>query len=169
MSATRNPYYQLLGGTELPGDVRVSDSPDATKTATDGWAASPAAVQSVGKLTNAHIHYFDVFNDHSKSFIFHFRVNKAAAGDSFRAVFWVFCTHQSGHVNGAAIIFTAPSTVNSISNFVSYNGLLVSSATPIKDSAYDDDVYSVKVEYSIENIWEPAFVICQSGWITDVF
>lgn len=33
MSATRNPYYQLPGGTELPGDVRVSDTADPTKTA----------------------------------------------------------------------------------------------------------------------------------------
>lgn len=44
MSATRNPYYQLPGGAELPGDVRVSDTADASKTAADGWAASPAAV-----------------------------------------------------------------------------------------------------------------------------
>lgn len=44
MSATRNPYYQLPGGAELPGDVRVSDTADANKTAADGWAASPAAV-----------------------------------------------------------------------------------------------------------------------------
>lgn len=44
MSATRNPYYQLPGGADLPGDVRVSDTADATKTAADGWAASPAAV-----------------------------------------------------------------------------------------------------------------------------
>lgn len=44
MSATRNPYYQLPGGADLPGDVRVSDTPDASKTAADGWAASPAAV-----------------------------------------------------------------------------------------------------------------------------
>lgn len=44
MSATRNPYYQLPGGAELPGDVRVSDTADTTKTAADGWAASPAAV-----------------------------------------------------------------------------------------------------------------------------
>lgn len=44
MSATRNPYYQLPGGTELPGDVRVSDTADPTKTAAGGWAASPAAV-----------------------------------------------------------------------------------------------------------------------------
>lgn len=44
MSATRNPYYQLPGGAELPGDVRVSDTADAGKTAADGWAASPAAV-----------------------------------------------------------------------------------------------------------------------------
>lgn len=44
MSAARNPYYQLPGGADLPGDVRVSDIADASKTAADGWAASPAAV-----------------------------------------------------------------------------------------------------------------------------
>ena len=44
MSATRNPYYKLPGGADLPGDVRVSDTADASKTAADGWAASPAAV-----------------------------------------------------------------------------------------------------------------------------
>lgn len=44
MSVTRNPYCQLPGGADLPGDVRVSDTADATKTAADGWAASPAAV-----------------------------------------------------------------------------------------------------------------------------
>lgn len=44
MSATRNPYYQLPGGADLPGDVRVSDMADANKTAAGGWAASPAAV-----------------------------------------------------------------------------------------------------------------------------
>lgn len=47
MSATRNPFYQLLGGADLPGDVRVSDTADTSKTAADGWAASPAAVASV--------------------------------------------------------------------------------------------------------------------------
>lgn len=44
MSATRNPFYQLPGGADLPGDVRVSDTADASKTAAGGWAASPAAV-----------------------------------------------------------------------------------------------------------------------------
>ena len=55
MSATRNPYYQLPGGAELPGDVRVSDTADPTKTAAGGWAASPAAVaepQTYHKYTN---------------------------------------------------------------------------------------------------------------------
>lgn len=47
MSATRNPFYQLPGGAELPGDVRVSDTADESKTAAGGWAASPAAVASV--------------------------------------------------------------------------------------------------------------------------
>lgn len=49
MSATRNPLYQLPGGADLPGDVRVSDTADASKTAAGGWAASPAAVASVPK------------------------------------------------------------------------------------------------------------------------
>ena len=44
MSATRNPYYQLPGNADIPGDVRVSDTADASKTAAGGWAASPAAV-----------------------------------------------------------------------------------------------------------------------------
>lgn len=55
MSATRNPFYQLPGGADIPGDVRVSDTPDASKTAADGWAASPAAVaetQTYHKYTN---------------------------------------------------------------------------------------------------------------------
>ena len=55
MSATRNPFYQLPGGNDLPGDVRVSDTPDASKTAAGGWAASPAAVaetQTYHKYTN---------------------------------------------------------------------------------------------------------------------
>lgn len=50
MSATRNPYYQLPGGADLPGDVRVSDTADASKTAAGGWAASPAAVASAESI-----------------------------------------------------------------------------------------------------------------------
>lgn len=55
MSAARNPYYQLPGGADMPGDVRVSDTADANKTAAGGWAASPAAVaktQSYHKYTD---------------------------------------------------------------------------------------------------------------------
>lgn len=52
MSATRNPYYQLPGGAEMPGDVRVSDTADASKTAAGGWAASPAAVASIVSTIN---------------------------------------------------------------------------------------------------------------------
>lgn len=50
MSATRNPYYQLPGGADIPGDVRVSDTADASKTAADGWAASPAAVAAATEV-----------------------------------------------------------------------------------------------------------------------
>lgn len=47
MSAARNPFYQLPGGADIPGDVRVSDTADASKTAAAGWAASPAAVAEI--------------------------------------------------------------------------------------------------------------------------
>ena len=50
MSATRNPFYQLPGGADLPGDVRVSDTADASKTAAGGWAASPAAVAAAESI-----------------------------------------------------------------------------------------------------------------------
>lgn len=50
MSATRNPFYQLPGGADLPGDVRVSDTADDTKTAAGGWAASPAAVAAATEV-----------------------------------------------------------------------------------------------------------------------
>ena len=50
MSATRNPYYQLPGGAEMPGDVRVSDTADVSKTAAGGWAASPAAVAAAESI-----------------------------------------------------------------------------------------------------------------------
>lgn len=52
MSGAQNPYYQLPGGADLPGDVRVSDTADATKTAADGWAASPSAVASMVSTIN---------------------------------------------------------------------------------------------------------------------
>lgn len=50
MSATRNPFYQLPGGADIPGDVRVSDTADDSKTAADGWAASPAAVAAATEV-----------------------------------------------------------------------------------------------------------------------
>lgn len=50
MSVTRNPFYQLPGGADLPGDVRVSDTADASKTAAGGWAASPAAVAAATEV-----------------------------------------------------------------------------------------------------------------------
>lgn len=69
MSATRNPYYQLPGGTELPGDVRVSDTADASKTAAGGWAASPAAVASAAATLSSLVCRFDT-GDNSVHFKF---------------------------------------------------------------------------------------------------
>lgn len=61
MSATRNPFYQLPGNADIPGDVRVSDTADASKTAADGWAASPAAVASLSAVTHGTIVENQVF------------------------------------------------------------------------------------------------------------
>lgn len=69
MSATRNPYYQLPGGADLPGDVRVSDIADASKTAADGWAASPAAVASAAATLSSLVCRFDI-GDNSVHFKF---------------------------------------------------------------------------------------------------
>lgn len=53
MSAIRNSFYQLPCNADIPGDVRVTDTPDSTKLANQGWAASPAAVNAVSNIYTA--------------------------------------------------------------------------------------------------------------------
>lgn len=47
MSATKNPYYRIPGGAALPGDVKLTDTADASLTADKGVAATPKMVHDV--------------------------------------------------------------------------------------------------------------------------
>lgn len=47
MSATKNPYYRIPGGSTLPGDVKLTDTADASLTADKGVAATPKMVHDV--------------------------------------------------------------------------------------------------------------------------
>lgn len=47
MNATRNPYYRIPGGATLPGDVKLTDTADASLTADKGVAATPKMVHDV--------------------------------------------------------------------------------------------------------------------------
>jgi hypothetical protein len=119
MSATRNPYYQLPGGAELPGDVLVSDTPDATKTAADGWAASPAAVaktQSYNKYTD-HTAESDVSIFDNDNFIF-------VTGKNVDVYIGVNLGKTFG--SGAPLIKNAPKPVTNyaLATFVAGDGAL---------------------------------------------
>ncbi len=119
MSATRNPYYQLPGGADLPGDVRVSDMEDASKTAAGGWAASPAAVAETQTY-----HKYTSYSAES---------NVTIVGDSN----FIFVTGRNVDVyicvnlgntpgSGAALIKNAPKPVTnySLATFVASDGTL---------------------------------------------
>ena len=96
MSTTRNPFYQLPGGAELPGDVRVSDTADASKTAAGGWAASPACVYatSYGLTTRLCKQY----NTGGGNFTIRFTT---ASGE--RTYFTIFVIDQNNNFAGISI------------------------------------------------------------------
>lgn len=119
MSATRNPYYQLPGGADLPGDVRVSDTEDAAKTAAGGWAASPAAV--------AKTQTYHKYTDHSAE-------GNATIIDNYNSIFVtgrnvdVYIGINVGNTpgSGATLIKNAPKPVANyaLATFVASNGAL---------------------------------------------
>ena len=47
MSAVKNPLCQMPGGATLPGDVKLTDTADASLTADKGVAATPKMVSDV--------------------------------------------------------------------------------------------------------------------------
>ena len=162
MSATRNPFYQLPGGADLPGDVRVSDTADASKTAAGGWAASPAAIVPIMKQMGVRVSNFEVFNEESSAFSFHFR----AKATDLRVTFIICTVHQSGYVSVASIIATlSKPEINVVTNFISSAAdFKVTSATISKDG----DVYTIFVKYNIGSIWGPAFVFGDTNYVIEI-
>lgn len=116
MSATRNPYYQLLGGADLPGDVCVSDTADATKTAAGGWAASPAAV--------AEIQTFHKYTGHSAASNVKIDTNNICVTGKNVDVYLSVIT--SAAFNRDAVIIGVPKPVSTytLATFVNVNGIL---------------------------------------------
>lgn len=146
MSATRNPYYQLLGGTELPGDVRVSDTADPTKTAAGGWAASPAAVASAAAALSHLIYRLSTGNNNT-SFKY-----KSAGG--LRSTFILISTSQgSGICLNNLIVHMEDGS--SASTELSSKGLSISNIVTNKSG----DIFTVDITYDRYGVWGELFVI----------
>ena len=146
MSAARNPYYQLPGGADLPGDVRVSDTADASKTAAGGWAASPAAVASVVTILSNLLHRLSTDNN-SASFKY-----KSTGG--LRSTFILISISQ-----GSGICF------NSLVVHIN-DGSHASTELAVKDLSISNiavnksgDIYTVNITYDRSGVWGVLFVI----------
>ena len=121
MSATRNPFYQLPGGADMPGDVRVSDTADDTKTAAGGWAASPACVYatSYGLTTRLCKQY----GTSGGNFTIRFTT---ISGE--RTHFIIFVIDQANHFAGIAVTLNVHSNQFACNTF-SNNTLAVESSS----------------------------------------
>ena len=119
-SATRNPYYQLPGGADLPGDVRVSDTPDASKTAAGGWAASPAAVASIENLTHV---IAPNFGTDGNSVTFYVKFSASA-----RHYLICFSESQGSGLSAVSIVINSSSGNTVFTEFVS-SGLKTTAVT----------------------------------------
>lgn len=146
MSATRNPYYQLPGGTDLPGDVRVSDTADASKTAAGGWAASPAAVASVVTTLSHLLHRLSTDNN-SASFKY-----KSTGG--LRSTFILISISQ-----GSGICFN--SLVVHIDDGSHASTELAAKDLSISNIAVSKsgDIDTVNITYDRYGVWGALFVI----------
>lgn len=146
MSATRNPYYQLLGGADLPGDVRVSDTADASKTAAGGWAASPAAVASVATALSHSIYRSNTGNN-SASFKY-----KSAGG--LRSTFMLVSNSQSAGIclNNLVVHIDDGSHA---STELSSSGLSISNIVTNKSG----DIFTVDITYDRYGVWGEIFII----------
>lgn len=146
MSAPRNPFYQLPGGADLPGDVRVSDTPDATKTAADGWAASPAAVASVVTTLSNLLHRLST-DDNSASFKY-----KSTGG--LRSTFILISTSQSSGICLNSLVVHIDDGSNASTELGS-NGLSISNIVTSKSG----DTFTVDITYDRYGVWGELFVI----------
>lgn len=146
MSATRNPYYQLPGNADIPGDVRVTDTPDSTKLANQGWAASPAAVASA-VATLYHLVYRLSTGNNNMSFKY-----KSTGG--LRSTFVFISTDQgSGICFNSLVVHMEDGS--SASTELGANGLSISSI----DTSKSGDIYTVHITYNKYGVWGELFII----------
>ena len=146
MSATRNPYYQLPGGDDIPGDVRVSDTADATKTAADGWAASPAAVASAAATLSRLVHRLSTGNN-DISFKY-----KSAGG--LRSTFILISTGQSSGICLNSLVVKIEDGSHT-STELGAKGLSISKI----DTSKSGDIYTVNITYDRYGVWGEIFII----------
>lgn len=147
MSATRNPYYQLPGGAEMPGDVRVSDTADPTKTAADGWAASPAAVASAAATLSHLVHRLSTGNNNT-SFKYKY------VDYALRSTFILISTNQSSGICFNSLIVHVEDGTHA-STELGANGLSISKI----DTSKSGDIYTVNITYDRYGVWGELFVI----------
>lgn len=146
MSATRNPYYQLPGGAEMPGDVRVSDTADPTKTAADGWAASPAAVAGAAATLSHLVHRLSTGNN-NMSFKY-----KSTGG--LRSTFILISNDQgSGICFNSLVVHIEDGT--HASTELGAKGLSISKI----DASKSGDIYTVNITYNKSGVWGELFII----------
>lgn len=146
MSATRNPYYQLPGGADLPGDVRVSDTADASKTAAGGWAASPAAVASVVTILSNLLHRLSTDNN-SASFKY-----KSTGG--LRSTFILISTSQGSGICLNSLVVKIEDGSHTSTELGS-NGLSISKI----DTSKSGNIFTVNITYDRYGVWGELFVI----------
>nr|DAG29249.1 MAG TPA: hypothetical protein [Caudoviricetes sp.] len=146
MNATRNPFYQLPGGADLPGDVRVNDTADATKTAADGWAASPAAVARVSTALSYLIYKANEENN-SASFKY-----KSVGG--LRSTFILISTSQSSGICLNSLVVHIDDGSNASTELGS-NNLSISNIVVSKSG----DIFTVDITYDRYDVWGELFVI----------
>lgn len=146
MSATRNPYYQLPGGADLPGDVRVSDTADASKTAAGGWAASPAAVASVAATLSSLVCRFDTGDN-----TVHFKFTPTFGT---RASFVLISITQSSGICCDSLIVHNFDGTSAYTEFVS-NGLSVNKIV----TSMSENIIDVSIGYANNGVWGHLFVI----------
>ena len=146
MSATRNPFYQLPGGADLPGDVCVSDTADATKTAADGWAASPAAVANAAATLS---HLICKLSEENNSASFKY---KSVGG--LRSTFILISTSQSSGICLNSLVVHIDDGSNASTELGS-NGLSISNIVTSKSG----DTFTVDITYDRYGVWGELFVI----------
>lgn len=146
MSATRNPFYQLPGGADIPGDVRVSDTADDSKTAADGWAASPAAVANAVTTLSSLVCRFDIGNNSV-----HFKYTPTFG---MRSSFVLISITQSSGICCDSLVVHNDDGTNAYTEFVS-NNLSVNKIV----TSMSGNIIDVTISYANNGVWGHLFVI----------